>query len=106
MKKELEILREYQNCDAVVTINRLLNDKAVRASMSETNQQWAINKLVQFSRAAMAKAGIFADSNGQWDFADCVFFDMQMSDEDKIYWLAQVEDDSQKKRIEVLKDSL
>jgi CheY-like chemotaxis protein len=102
MNQELLILREYQNCDAVKTINRILSDETKRAKMSEENQKWAIRKLIQFSHSAMAKAGIFPDQNGQWEFADCIFFDMQMSDVDKIYWLEQIEDNSQKERIAAL----
>lgn len=96
---DIQALREFQNCGAVVTINRILDTK--RNEMSEDNVNWAINKLIQFSHSAMAKAGIKADENGQYEFADCIFFDMQMSDELKIYWLEMC--DGQEERIGALK---
>jgi hypothetical protein len=100
---ELEILREYQNCGAVVTIQRILNDEEKRKQLDEAKENWLVGKLIQFSRSAMHKAGIEPNENGQYEFADFVFFDMSMPDADKIYWLEMVEGDSQKSRIEALK---
>lgn len=74
--------------------------------MTNEAEIWAIGKLMAYTRSAMVKAGIELNEEGTEDFADAVFFDMQMSDLDKIRMLEMVEDDSQHDRIEALREVL
>lgn len=96
---EFEAMKEFRDSGAVVGINRILNKK--RNEMSQENRDWAIEKLIQYSRSAMAKAGIELTADGKEDFPDAVFFDMQMTNEVKIELLEMCE--GQQARIDVLR---
>lgn len=60
-----------------------------------------INDKLNATFNRMRADGIEPDENGQWEFADVIFYDADMDSEDKIYWLSQCP--NQEARIEQLK---
>ena len=95
---EIEILRSYQAYDSRLKICEILETSEV---LSDEAQAWLIEKLNTLSMNAMKQAGL--DVKGQLDFADIVFFDMALSDANKIAILSDCE--GQEKRIEALRES-
>lgn len=96
---ELEIFNKHKNSTVVQTILGMAEGKI---KCSPTTQDRAFDYLTQLGRAAMQEAGIKPNPYGEWAWADCVFFDFQMSDKDKIRLLEQCE--GQAERIEVLRE--
>ena len=98
MKSEIQILREYQAYDSRLKICEILETSDV---LSDEAVGWLIDKLNTLSMNAMKQAGL--DVRGQLDFADTVFFDLALSDANKIAILSDCE--GQEKRIEALRES-
>jgi hypothetical protein len=90
---EIAILREYQNNENVVRLNKLL-----QAEPTDAAQDYLINQIHKFQEAAMRQAGIGVR---QFTFADGVFFDLTMDDETKITLLSEI--GGQRERIEGLR---
>jgi hypothetical protein len=83
---ETEVYQTYEQMELVKTLVLLIQGEV---ECAEETRQAAVKYLISIGHRAMNEAGIFANENGQWEFADCVFFDFLMTDEKKIFWLKE-----------------
>jgi hypothetical protein len=97
---ENEIFEKYEKDERVIGLVELINGNL---NCTKKTHKAAVKYLVSIEHEAMREAGI-EPVEGQWEFADVVFFDFLFSPEGKIHWLEKVK--GNEKRVEYLKSRI